>query len=48
MASASWHSLDPPLNEAIVSIIENEFNFEKMTPVQVSENQLVISCFFKF
>lgn len=36
MASASWHSLEPPLNEVIVSVIENEFHFEKMTPVQVS------------
>lgn len=36
MASASWHSLDPPLNQTILSVIENEFQFEKMTPVQVS------------
>lgn len=37
MASTSWHSLDPPLNKVILSVIENEFKFEKMTPVQVSE-----------
>ena len=44
MATASWHSLDPPLNEVIVSVIKNEFHFEKMTPVQVS----VITMFHNF
>lgn len=35
MASNSWQSLEPPLNKVILSVIENEFKFEKMTPVQV-------------
>lgn len=35
MASNSWQSLEPPLNKVILSVIEDEFKFEKMTPVQV-------------
>lgn len=33
--SAAWDSLDPPLNKVILSVIKNDFKFEKMTPVQV-------------
>ncbi|XP_031622274.1 probable ATP-dependent RNA helicase DDX55 homolog isoform X2 [Contarinia nasturtii] len=41
--SASWHSLDPPLNKIILSVIENEFKFEKMTPVQKASIPLLMS-----
>lgn len=32
---ASWRSLEKPLNETILDVIENHFQFVKMTPVQV-------------
>lgn len=35
--SASWKTLEKLLNEAIISVIENEFKFKSMTPVQVFE-----------
>lgn len=35
MATASWRSLEKPLNDGILAVIENEFKFDKMTPVQV-------------
>lgn len=38
MASHSWRSLEKPLNQTILAVIENEFKFEKMTPVQVRIN----------
>lgn len=41
MASHAWTALEKPLNSTILSVIENEYKFEKMTPVQVSDlNQL--------
>lgn len=36
MGSHAWRSLEKPLNEKVLSVIENEFKFEKMTPVQVT------------
>lgn len=35
MASHAWNTLEKSLNKAILSVIENEFQFNKMTPVQV-------------
>lgn len=35
MASHAWTTLEKPLNKTILSVIENEFQFKKMTPVQV-------------
>jgi hypothetical protein len=31
-----WRKLDKPLSESVLEVIENEFQFEKMTPVQVN------------
>lgn len=35
MSTASWRSLEKPLDNTILGVIENDFKFEKMTPVQV-------------
>lgn len=44
MASRStWRSLEKPLNDKIVDIVENHFGFERMTPVQVSTSQMCTS-----